>query len=113
MRWADSRFRTTLLVTLAALLLPVAVPLPEAIARQVPLSAPNLTLGIRPEDVVVVTPDRPPDPNGVAVALNGWPLVFAEPVGSGWWLTVARGNSRLRVNWPFDSPPPVGAQLNL
>ncbi len=91
----------------------VAVPLPEAIARQILPSAPNLTLGIRPEDVVVVSPDRPPDPNRVAVALNGWPLVFAEPVGSGWWLTVARGNSRIRVNWPSNSPPPVGEQLNL
>jgi len=91
----------------------IAISLPQAIARQVSPSAPNLTLGIRPEDVVVVSPTQPCDPNRVAVSLNGWPLVFAEPVGSGWWLTVARESSRLRVNWPSDSPPPVGAQLNL
>jgi ABC-type sugar transport system ATPase subunit len=71
--------------------------------------ASNLTLGIRPEDVRIGTPENPP-PGAV---LTGWPVVSAEPVGSGWLLTVARGGGRLRVGWPSGSPPPVGTPVDL
>jgi hypothetical protein len=41
--------------------------------------------------------------------LDGWAVVLAEPVGSGWLLTLARGRTRVRAGWPSGSPPPVGA----
>jgi len=90
----------------------VTSPLPAEIARQVSASTPNLTLGIRPEDVLIGSPEHSQKPPGWA-EWSGWPVVFAEPVGSGWWVTVARGKSRLVVNWPTGSPPPVGAKLTL
>ncbi len=88
----------------------VAVPIPDGIARRLgPDPAPNLTLGIRPEDVLAWPPGEHPNPSGGGWGLTGWPVVLAEPVGSGWLLTLARGRSRLRVWWPSGSPPPVGA----
>ncbi len=73
-------------------------------------TADNLTLGIRPEDVFAGPPAEPSRPGA---ALTGWPVVSAEPVGSGWWLTVARGRTRVRVGWPSGSPPPVGTPVDL
>jgi multiple sugar transport system ATP-binding protein len=88
----------------------VAVPIPPGIARRLgPDPVPNLTLGIRPEDVLARSPGEHPNPLGGGAVLTGWPVVLAEPVGSGWLLTLARGRSRLRVWWPSGSPPPVGA----
>ncbi len=88
----------------------VTVPVPADIARRLgPDPAPNLTLGIRPEDVLAWSPGERPNPSGVGAVLTGWPVVLAEPVGSGWLLTLARGRSRLRVWRPSGSPPPVGA----
>jgi multiple sugar transport system ATP-binding protein len=89
----------------------VSVPLPDAI-RKAATSAPSLTLGIRPEDVVPWSPDSPPEPSRPGAVLGGWPVVLAEPVGSGWSLTLARGLTRLQVEWPSGSPPPVGAQAS-
>ena len=84
---------------------PLMIPAPwGAVIRQ--QATPNLTLGIRPEDVVAVT-SATPAPPGIRFA--NWPVVSAEPVGSGWLLTVARERSRLRVSWVTGSPPPVGA----
>jgi ABC-type sugar transport system ATPase subunit len=80
----------------------VRVPLPARLrANQATTgSAPTrLTLGLRPEDV---------HPGSSEWGLRGWPLVSAEPDGSGWLLTVARGRSRVRVQWRSGSPPPVG-----
>ena len=68
----------------------------------------SLTLGIRPEDVLMVSPANPLGSTPGA-KLVGWTVVLAEPVGSGWLLTVARERSRVRVEWRSDSPPPVGA----
>jgi ABC-type sugar transport system ATPase subunit len=86
----------------------VSVPLPDAIRKQ-PTPAPSLTLGIRPEDVVAVSPVGPPEPSRPGAVLDGWPVVLAEPVGSGWSLTLARGRTRIQAEWPSGSPPPVGA----
>jgi ABC-type sugar transport system ATPase subunit len=87
----------------------VRVPLPAGIARRLgPDPAYNLTLGIRPEDVLAWSPGERPNPPGLGAVLTGWPVVLAEPVGSGWLLTLARERSRLRVGWPSGSPPPVG-----
>lgn len=91
----------------------VRVPLPMGIARRLgPDPAYNLTLGIRPEDVLAWSPGERPNPSGLGAVLTGWPAVLAEPVGSGWLLTLARGRSRLRVGWPSGSPPPVGEPAN-
>jgi multiple sugar transport system ATP-binding protein len=77
----------------------VEVPVPAPVARHLDgRPAHNLTLGFRPADVQL----RPPGD------CTGWPVVLAEPVGSGWVLTVARGSARVRVGWPSGSPPPVG-----
>lgn len=70
----------------------------------------NLTLGIRPEDVFA---GPPAEPLPLGAVLKGWPVILAEPVGSGWWLTVARGRTRVRVGWPSGSPPPVGTPVDL
>ena len=85
----------------------VSVPLPDVV-RKATTSAPSLTLGIRPEDVLPVSPASPPEPNRPGAVLDGWPVVLAEPVGSGWSLTLARGQTRVRAEWPSGSPPPVG-----
>lgn len=82
----------------------ISVPLPAGLARRGAESAPNLALGIRPEDVQPASPGGPP--NGAA--LTGWPVVSAEPVGSGWLLTLARGRTRVRAWQPSGSPPAVG-----
>jgi ABC-type sugar transport system ATPase subunit len=68
----------------------------------------NLTLGIRPEDVFVWSSDAPGD----SVQLLGWPTVLAEPVGSGWMLTLSRGKARVNVSWPTGSPPRFGDPVN-
>ena len=78
----------------------VRVPLPARL-RAKPGAA-GLTLGLRPDDVQARSPGAPPG------GISGWPLVSAEPDGSGWLLTVARGRSRVRVQWRSGSPPPVG-----
>jgi ABC-type sugar transport system ATPase subunit len=80
----------------------VRVPLPDRLrAKLVAVGepTPRLTLGLRPEDV---------HPGPSEWGITGWPLVSAEPDGSGWLLTVARGHSRVRVQWRSGSPPPVG-----
>jgi ABC-type sugar transport system ATPase subunit len=89
----------------------VAVPLPEPI-RQGADPAPNLTLGIRPEDVVRVSPGEPPGSARAGAVLAGWPVVSAEPVGSGWLLTLASGPTRVRAEWRSGSPPPVGERTS-
>ena len=87
----------------------IVVPLTaELVSRLTTQSNPSLTLGIRPEDVLMVSPANPPGSTPGA-KLVGWTVVLAEPVGSGWLLTVARERSRVRVEWRSDSPPPVGA----
>jgi multiple sugar transport system ATP-binding protein len=87
----------------------VRVPIPPEIQAVLGTSlgpTSRLTLGLRPDDVVLRSPQCSPDSsNGT---LLGWPLVSAEPDGSGWLLTVARGRTRLRVRWSSGSPPPVG-----
>ena len=60
----------------------------------------RLTLGFRPEDVRSGPTEH-----------SAWLLVSAEPAGSGWLLTVARGRTRLRTEWRSGSPPPVGTPL--
>ncbi|QEL14541.1 ABC transporter ATP-binding protein [Limnoglobus roseus] len=88
----------------------VDVTIPPALARRVATQpTPNLTLGIRPEDVHL----RPPEedsPNGAN--FRGWLVISAEPVGSGWLLTTARGRCRVRVGWSSDAPPRVGTPVN-
>ncbi len=63
----------------------------------------ELTLGLRPDDLVQRAPGDPS-----YGTITGWPLVSAEPDGSGWLLTVARGRTRVRVEWRSGPPPPVG-----
>jgi ABC-type sugar transport system ATPase subunit len=80
-----------------------------AVAGPMPRGLPdNLALGIRPEDLQAVPPGRPVNPDGGHVALTGWPVVSAEPVGSGWRLALALGDTRLRAGPVAGSPPPVG-----
>jgi ABC-type sugar transport system ATPase subunit len=88
----------------------VVVPVPQGITQNWSTDATsNLTLGIRPEDVHWQSPDSHNTPNLPGeLVLKGWTAVFAEPVGSGWSLTLARGHSRIRGHWPPGSPPPVG-----
>ena len=84
----------------------VRVPLPPRLRAKLAATAeptPQLTFGFRPEDVL----PRPPDSS--EGGMTGWSQVSAEPDGSGWLLTVARGRSRVRVQWRSGSPPPVGA----
>ena len=67
----------------------------------------GVALGLRPDDLAQRSPGLPTDSS--AGGITGWPLVSAEPDGSGWLLTVARGRTRVRVRWRSGSPPPVGA----
>jgi ABC-type sugar transport system ATPase subunit len=69
-------------------------------------SSDNLALGFRPEDLLPVPAAEPPPPHGVAFC--DWPVVSAEPVGSGWRLTLALGGCRVRAGVATGSPPPVG-----
>jgi ABC-type sugar transport system ATPase subunit len=88
----------------------VTVPLPADVLRRLgPDLTPSLTLGIRPEDVSPRSPTGPPEPSRPGAVLEGWTVVLAEPVGSGWLLTLARGRTRVRAEWRSGSPPPVGA----
>lgn len=88
----------------------VEAAVPPAVARRIANQpTPNLTLGIRPEDVHLRPPDGGSDPG---VTFRGWPVILAEPVGSGWVLTTARGRIRVRVGWPSDAPPRVGDPVN-
>jgi multiple sugar transport system ATP-binding protein len=65
----------------------------------------HLTLGIRPDGVRRVTPGNPDD----GIVLQGWTAIAAEPVGSGWILTLARGpTGRVRAAWPSETPCPIG-----
>lgn len=75
----------------------VRVPVPPFVRRT------ELTLGLRPDDLVQRAPGDP-----TCGTITGWPLVSAEPDGSGWLLTVARGRTRVRVEWRSGPPPPVG-----
>ena len=86
------------------------MPLPPAIGRIVAdRSNRSLTLGIRPEDFHL----RPPEDRSVIGAeFVGWFVVSAEPVGSGWLLTLARGRCRVRAGWPSGTPPRVGHPEN-
>ena len=76
----------------------VRVPVPPFASRRT-----ELTLGLRPDDLVQRSPGGP-----TRGTITGWPLVSAEPDGSGWLLTVARGRTRVRVEWRSGPPPPVG-----
>lgn len=84
----------------------VEVPVP---ADEFPGASPppaSLTLGIRPTDVSPVPPDFAiPEPG---IVLKGWPVVLAEPDGSGWLLTLARGRTRVRCAQQSGPPLPVG-----
>lgn len=86
----------------------VRVPLPARLRANPATTGPTprLTLGLRPEDVQARSPGALAEPS--VGMISGWPLVSAEPDGSGWLLTVARGRSRVRVQWRSGSPPPVG-----
>ncbi len=78
---------------------------PPAIARCVALQpTPNLTLGFRSEDLQIR-----PAANSAAIGANfeGWWVVSAEPVGSGWSLLLAHGIHRARASWPARTPPGV------
>lgn len=84
----------------------VVVPIPANVAGRAGPTAPNLTLGFRPEDLS----SAPPDPTPISgTRFTGWPAVSAEPDGSGWRLTLVRERTRLQAAWPAGSPPPVGA----
>ena len=83
--------------------LAVPLPLTGGIAGGWPA---RLTLGLRPEDLRPVPPGTVPRPGEVLAA--GWPVAFAEPCGGGWLVTVARGRTRLRGEWPAGSPPGIG-----
>lgn len=83
-----------------------------AVSGPVPWGTPdNLTLGIRPADLLTVPPGTAPSATK-GILFRGWPVVSAEPVGSGWFLTLARDHSRLRAVWPTGSPPPVGTVMD-
>lgn len=85
----------------------VVVPLPAAVARRAAArSAPGLTLGVRPEDVI---PRSPGDDPATGAVLTGWAVVLAEPAGGGWLVTAASGRTRVRAAWAAGPPPPVGA----
>lgn len=88
----------------------ISVPLPAWLTRRLRSNPPhNLTLGIRPEDASPRSSDHDPHSPESGALLCGWPVVTAEPVGSGWLLTLAQGKTRVRVMWRSGSPPPVGA----
>jgi len=87
----------------------VEIPVPRGIAGGLGTEpTPRMTFGIKPEDIIARLPGSPPPSFEVPVELRGWPPLSAEPAGSGWLLTVARGRTRLRTEWRSASPPPVG-----
>jgi multiple sugar transport system ATP-binding protein len=87
----------------------VSIPVPKRLGSKLPH---NLTLGIRLVDVSWHSSDGAPELS-LGVLCPAWQLVSAEPVGSGWLLTLRRGKSSVRVAWPSDSPPPFGASADL
>lgn len=88
----------------------VEAAVPPAVARSLANQpTPNLTLGIRPEDVHLRPSATGP---GLGARFNGWPVVSAEPVGSGRLLVLARGRNRVRAGWPSNAPPRVGHPEN-
>jgi len=90
----------------------VRIPLPMRLQGTGLEPPPRMTFGIRPEDIIARLPGSPPPSFEVPVELRGWPPLSAEPAGSGWLLTVARGNTRLRTEWRTGSPPPVGQPID-
>jgi len=63
----------------------------------------RLSLGLRAEDV------------GLRIAENateGWKILAADPQGSGWRLTIAKGRSRIWAEWRTGSPPPTGTAVD-
>jgi len=72
----------------------------------------HLTLGIRPEELLVDSPGLPPPSSSLGSWQYGWPLILVEPVGRGWYLTLARGRTRIKVFDTSHAPPPVGCLLN-
>jgi ABC-type sugar transport system ATPase subunit len=62
----------------------------------------NLALGIRLDDVVFQSQSRE------VLTGRDWPLISAEPVGSGCVLTLALGRNRLKAVWPSSTPPRFG-----
>lgn len=88
----------------------VEAAVPPAVARSIAIQPThNLTLGIRPEDVSLRPSDIGSEPGARFI---GWPVVSAEPVGSGRLLTLARGRDRVRAGWPSNAPPRVGHPEN-
>jgi ABC-type sugar transport system ATPase subunit len=84
----------------------VIVPLPVAVARHMAARpTPDLTLGIRPEDVI---PRSPGDDPASGAVLTGWSVVLAEPAGNSWLVTAASGRTQVRAVWASGSLPPVG-----
>ncbi|MGL6096967.1 MAG: ABC transporter ATP-binding protein [Fimbriiglobus sp.] len=85
----------------------VTVPVPADVSAVLGAGpAPSLTLGIRSVDVLSASPGSS-CPGSPGVRMGGWPVVSAEPVGSGWSVTLARGRTRVRA-WLATGPPPVG-----
>jgi ABC-type sugar transport system ATPase subunit len=82
--------------------LPAAVRM--ALERQ-PLQTAELTLGLRPHDVSL----KPAGSS--APKTDPWLVVLTEPAGSGWYLTVAQGQTCVRSEWPEATPPALGTQL--
>ncbi len=71
----------------------------------------SLTLGFLPHDVSL-WPHSPETlgaslPAGM-IGLSAWSVVVAEPVGSGWLLTLAHGRTTLRARWTDRTPPRFG-----
>ncbi len=85
----------------------VQLPLPRAIAAQLHEPYPSLTLGLGPESVWCASESSASD-----VRVQNWTVLSSEPVGSGWLLVLARGRSRVRVEWRSGSPPPVDSPCN-
>ncbi len=80
-----------------------------AVSGAAPRGSPdNLTLGIRPADLQAAPPGAASLVSTGGVVFRGWPVVSAEPDGSGWRLTLARGDTRLQAWAEAGSPPPVG-----
>ena len=85
----------------------VVVPLPESVSAEATRRpADSLTLGIRPEDIRAV-PSGSASPPLAGGRCSGWSVLFSEPVGSGSFLTIVRGQTRLRAEVRSGSPPPV------
>ncbi len=88
----------------------VSVPVPADTLRQLPPgTSHSLTLGIRPEDISSVpSGSEVPNPSGDRICLTRWPVVSAEPDGSGWLVTLAQDRTWVRARWSTGSPPRVG-----